>query len=126
MQTPDVIKLKKGLESCSSDECHVNHGGCPYITSALCLTDMAGDALDYINQLEQRLASVGKTCTEWINVHDMEPGDNTLAVVLARDFDNWDVSTFQITLMKDGEWDIESPWVVTHWMPLPEPPKEDD
>lgn len=56
MKTPDEIKkLKKGLESCASDECHGDHGDCPYQNNVLCVMTMAGEAHAYIEQLEETI-----------------------------------------------------------------------
>ena len=126
MQTPDEIK--KGLESCSSDECNGDHVGCPYITSTMCIMDMANDALAYINRLEQRIASVGKTCPEWISVDDRLP-EYFKAVLI---YCPTDKNVYEVYLETHGLWRffdysagkiIDEP--VTHWMPIPEPPKED-
>lgn len=119
MKTPDQIK--KGLECCiqnSEEACY----DCPYMID--CETfDNAGnhsrDALAYINQLEAR-------APKWINVHDMEPADNTMAVVLARNTENWGFSKFIIAAFINGEWLCVQPeWYVTHWMPIPEMTKEE-
>ena len=58
MKTPEEIK--KGLESCIEDECHGQHQSCPYKDDELCMMHICGDALAYINQLEQHFANVGK------------------------------------------------------------------
>ena len=55
MKTPEEIKkIKEGLKSCSSDECHGEHGDCPYKNNVLCMMTMAGEAMAYIEQLEER------------------------------------------------------------------------
>ena len=51
MKTPDEIK--KGLGSCSADECHGDHVDCPYIGNVLCIREICYDALAYIQQLER-------------------------------------------------------------------------
>lgn len=51
MKTPEDIK--KGLASCSADECHGNHADCPYIGDIMCIRNICGDAFAYIEQLER-------------------------------------------------------------------------
>lgn len=57
MKTPEEIKkLKLGLESCSSDECHGDHGECPYKNNVRCVMTIAGEAIVYIEQLEETIS----------------------------------------------------------------------
>ena len=118
MKTPEDIK--KGLELCAADDCYEEkHTGCPYDDDELCIRHICGAALAYITQLEARVQ-------KWINVHDMEPADNTMAVVLARNTENWGFSKFIIAAFINGEWLCVQPeWYVTHWIPIPEMPKEE-
>lgn len=51
MKSPVEIKL--GLAACSADECHGNHTGCPYKGSIFCIQYICGDAMLYIQQLEE-------------------------------------------------------------------------
>lgn len=56
MRSPEEIKkIKEGLKCCSSDECHGDHGDCPYKNNVLCMMTMAGEAMAYIEQLEERI-----------------------------------------------------------------------
>ena len=57
MKTPEEIKkLKEGLKSCSSDECHGDYGDCHYKNNVFCIMTMAGEAMAYIEQLEERIS----------------------------------------------------------------------
>lgn len=54
MKTPEEIK--KGLEACRADECHGHHTGCPYDDDFFCIMHICGDALAYIEQLENHIS----------------------------------------------------------------------
>lgn len=107
-------KVKKGLENCT------RLGGCvscPYFvdnTMAQCTPVMAAETLAYIRQLEAQVP-------KWISVKERLPERNT-AVIVAVD----DGHVFQTLYAYDG-WDLWEGCTcnVTHWMPLPEPPKEE-
>lgn len=131
MRTPEEIK--KGLECCikNSEEACYN---CPYMID--CETfDNAGnhsrDALAYITQLEQRLASAGKTCPEWISVEGRKPEGVVLVANFAPGTDGYkkmdvadvfDAGNSDITFYLLNGFDVE--YNVTHWMPIPDAPPE--
>ena len=94
-------EIKKGLECCAADEpC----GGCPYRPEVnSCIGMIARDALSYIRQLENQIADLGKKVPKWISVKDRLPPKNDVCVLCHCD----------------------TTGAVTHWMPLPEPPKEE-
>lgn len=120
MKTPDEIK--KGLECCiknSEEACY----DCPYMID--CETfDNAGnhsrDALAYITQLEARVP-------KWISVEDRLPEYFKSVLIYCPTNVN----------IYDAYLDMHCMWrffnygagqiiseKVTHWMPLPKPPKE--
>lgn len=129
MKTPDEIK--KGLESCGADECHGQPKSCPYKDDAFCMMHICSDALAYINQLEARVP-------KWISVEDRlpEPSTYVLALtapgslsvgenVIVADYihpKREDHGVFVIAYTNYDDKDIVN---VTHWMPLPELPKEE-
>ena len=46
-------EIKKGLETCSADECHGQHTDCPYHPDLMCIRNICADALALIQQLEK-------------------------------------------------------------------------
>ena len=113
MKTPE--KIKKGLACCakvSPEACY----HCPYMID--CETfgsagNNSRDALAYINQLESRIP-------KWISVEDRLP-ENFSMTIIFRD----DCCKARIGWLIDGSWSVPEGVRVTHWMPLPEPPKEE-
>lgn len=61
--------------------------------------------------------------SEWISVNDRLPKTMELVFVYRKGLDIVRIEY----LMNDGEWFNDDIYKasVTHWMPLPEPPKED-
>lgn len=126
MKTPEAIK--KGLECCmkaSEEACDL----CPY--SKGCERFEAGnlyrDALAYIDQIEQRLASVGEMSPEWVSVKDRLPEYYTDVLVFVKENGaSWILIAYMTT---NGMWGRNGGGriggIVTRWMPLPEPPKEE-
>lgn len=114
MKTPEAIK--KGLECCmkaSEEAC--DH--CPYCKE--CINFESGnlyrDAIAYINQLEARVQ-------KWISVKDRLPEDDDDVLILIYG------KVIGVGYRINGKWKslskAKAP-VVTHWMSLPEPPKEE-
>ena len=62
--------------------------------------------------------------SEWISVKDRLPDEGEAVLVFSS---YWCSNSFVATLIR-GEWKASSilsrPDLVTHWMPLPEPPEE--
>ena len=116
MKTPEEIK--KGLECCNTyNDCQ----NCPYDKadgSWACTVERNADALAYIQQLEAAQP-------KWISVEERLPEEGARVMVY---FDGVvAVSEIIDTDMISGEpiWSFTGAGGdPTHWMPLPEPPKE--
>lgn len=126
MKTPEEIK--KGLERCgNSGECK----DCAYFHgTAMCISELAEDALAYIQQLEQRLVEVNKTLPRWISVNDRLPERGITRCIIAIKLGNGLKGTLCARYNADlkswsGWYNDRITSEVTHWMPLPQPPKED-
>ena len=113
-RTPEEIK--KGLKNCcnSAYACE----DCPYdeFSGLGCKVYRNNDAYAYIKQLEARVPR-WRSIMEDIPVNE----DDVLVLIGGKDAD---VGWFN---GYDGEWRTYGLVAgdVTHWMPLPEPPKED-
>ena len=115
-------EIKKGLECCI-EMC--SSGNCPYFEDPECTTSVKKDALAIIQQLEAQVP-------RWIPVEERLPEDcKHVLVFLRRNFVvGWSVDYWHIDTdwLDDGKWSKNPPggyFRVTHWMPLPEPPKEE-
>lgn len=116
MKTPEEIK--KALDCCNQ----FRSGGhwnicskCPCdIGIGRCDGTLETDALAYIQQLEAQVP-------RWISVEERLPEDNKTVFVVCKD------GFTTMMLFRDGDWC----WYgntddsITHWMPLPQPPKEE-
>lgn len=71
--------------------------------------------------------------TEWISVKDRLPEDETKVLVCCKavgtykPINNIHMQTNHISSY-NKRWDVSIPfgYEITHWMPLPEPPKEEE
>lgn len=119
MKTPEEIK--KGLGLCSKAHSNIC-GKCPYnCDSARCIRYMVKDALAYIQRLEQRIVEVNKTSPRWISVKEREPERLQRALVYSPAGNRIASGVYTevgfITQAVMGE--------ITHWMEIPQPPKEE-
>ena len=118
MRTPEEIK--KGLNHCSEKA-----GGktkcseCVYFKDGRgwCSTTITRDALSYIQQLEAQQP-------RWISVGDRLPEDDGYVLCHCND------GSPDVVCMYYGDGEFVTPeldnitHIVTHWMPLPQPPEE--
>ena len=141
MKTPDEIK--KELERCTTYICGFPCEGCLYGIDAEkvesdCVDALLKDALAYIQQLENYIGELTEKVSQleaaqpkWISVEDRLPDDrgNFITKIHCDNGDWIEVNTFDYM---EKEWwhdavncTVKATEFVTHWMPLPEAPKED-
>ena len=136
--TPDEIK--KGLELCIAgvyDCCR-----CSYheVGNGDCVTDVKCDVLAYIQQLESdnaqqarcienltdKLNATNDALPRWISVKERLPEKCEFVLCIVRyGEDAWN---HELGFVLINKWvhPGRSDGTVTHWMPLPEPPKKED
>ena len=131
-RTPDEIK--KGLNHCSEDGCKQ----CPYkydCDMADGFSVLAGDALAYIHRLEHHISELTENVAQlevaqpkWISVEERLPERGVYFVRCIHNYtdnDEYEIYKVAIYLSKECRWiDVGNLLKVTHWMPMPELPKD--
>lgn len=113
MKKPEEIK--KWLECCSITPPKCNE--CPaYIENCVCDFSIVRCTLAYIQQLEAQVP-------KWISVEERLPEDGRYLVLTEKAGNTKKVHT--ATYNSLGWWTYANFGEITHWMPLPEPPKEE-
>ena len=133
-RTPDEIK--KGLEYCASGNAPCE--SCPFVTGtgAKCIRHMSECAIAYVQQLEhnigeltEKVAQLEAAQPKWISVEDRLPEFGEYFVRCIHNYtdnDEYECYKVAIYLSKECRWiDVGNLLKVTHWMPIPELPKED-
>ena len=97
------------------------------------LVELANDVLQYLpwgeiqkdtaEQIADRMIDHGVTVQEWISVKDRLPEFGRRVLILGNRKDGQFIYIDQICA--DGNWLLVN-WEVTHWMPLPQPPKGEE
>ena len=132
MNTPEEIK--KALLHCDkegdSPECRL----CPLMREEGCMDILVRDALTLIQQLEAQVGK-DKNVPSWISVDERLPEDDVNVLVYAIGNNEDDViamTSYTHNMHCFGIEGWRSPWQyffynykITHWMPLPEGPKEE-
>ena len=126
MKTPEDIK--KWLECCTHGTCN----GCPYFGDECDSDREVIDTLEYIQQLERKIGELTEKVAQleaaqpkWISVEERLPENDDNYLVFTSDRNAAEIATYY----GDGEWLTHdftnlTP-LVTHWMPIPQMPKED-
>ena len=81
---------------------------------------------EIVERIADHLIANGVTVQEWISVEDRLPEDSGYYLVVYRDKYNGSISIALDNYVKCGAgewWASEFTHNITHWMPLPEPPK---
>lgn len=78
------------------------------------------------NNEEDHLIANGVTVQEWISVKDRLPEEGQWVLVYYGNFYGCIMNVFEYTdgIWRDAYRNSEEPGFITHWMPLPEPPKD--
>ena len=79
----------------------------------------------YVNTIANHLIAHGVTVQEWIPVTERLPEESGMYIITANDGHAQRVSFVQWQ-KKNRIWNLtgaRSYWRVTHWMPMPQPPK---
>lgn len=118
----DYEELVKRLRNCTSDTVE-DCAGCPYqgcYKGTYCMNGLISEASDAIEEL---VSNADKP--KWISVEERLPEKGT--VVLAFGTRSATTGQFQGVGTAPWFWWWKGHTIkrVTHWMPLPEPPKED-
>ena len=126
-------ELLKVLRTCSKrDSCFWLGDTCPYMGNRLC-DDKAGKAADAIEDLDNRLNlhRQGKI-RHWIPVTEQLPEMGRKVLVCAYGYDiltarmkKQTVNGYPVFECNGIFLEVATPGRITHWMPLPEPPKAD-
>lgn len=115
-------ELVEGLRTCGkANLCH----GCPAysIPEEKCATALKEQAAD---MLEKLAAEKDANNPEWISVKDRLPEENVVVLICV---DNGRCKEVKVSGLTGFGWmlfDKNKNKEVTHWMPMPEPPKEEE
>lgn len=128
-----LYAIKNCLENEGASRCYI----CPYAhLLSDCMTSMLSDSSEYIQQLEDHVRELTKKIEQleeaqpkWISVKERLPELGEYFVRCIHNYtdnDEYEIYKVAIYLSKECRWiDVGNLLKVTHWMPIPELPKED-
>lgn len=95
----------------------------PFMCDQACKYYGYGDC--FPDRYADHLISNGVTVQEWISVKDRLPEEKVNCIVHYKHayYDNDDYWAIGICFYDGDKFQLNSAYKVTHWMPLPEPPK---
>ena len=128
MKSPKEIKT--GLEHCTNSgngcfECPYSDDG--FSATIECKLQIDRDALEYIEQLEERIAIMEES-EVWIPVEERLPKESGTYLAVVREDringnDSQTIVSIRDYMKAYGMFNTLIDDTITHWMPLPKPPK---
>lgn len=109
-------EIKTALKVCPEDDC----SSCSYEISYMCSDYMMRDALALIERLESERDAVLAKVPEWINAKKSPPTKKGYYIV---SWSNRWQTQIEMIYFRGNQWAKRAD-EITHWMPLPKPPKE--
>ena len=117
----DHIDLINALRSCNAPADYCD--SCPYHYGSIQCLDLNKNAADAIEELVGKTDTLQAQMPRWISVDERLPEQNEPVIAIAKSAYTHVVIAWVI----DGQWYTYNDYhfKVSHWMPLPEPPKDE-
>lgn len=117
-------ELVKALRCCAEGEC----SGCPmYADKQRCQENLLDKAAEAIERDQKEIDELREKLPKWISVKERLPIDRLKKYLVAFRDAGGSIVDMARYFPSDGwtcdNWDVPQN-LITHWMPLPEPPKE--
>lgn len=117
-------ELVKALRCCAEGEC----SGCPmYEDKQRCQEQTLASSADQIEHDQKEIAELREKLPKWISVKERLPIDRLKKYLVAFRDVGGSIVDMARYFPSDGwtcdNWEVPQN-LITHWMPLPEPPKE--
>ena len=126
----DYDSVAKSLRCCVSDNEPCEHCNCELEEcTPKTIMEIAADAIEELDVIVEGYRSRMRLGSPWISVDERLPEKHVEVLICTEDYGKNELG-FANTAVWDGSewietWNLkESIHYVSHWMPLPEPPKE--